>query len=46
MAWWHYDDGTPAPWGKGRFDPERLITLLLILAPTGLMMILVHLGKK
>jgi hypothetical protein len=20
MSYWHYPDGAPAPWGKGRFD--------------------------
>lgn len=46
MAWWHYDDGTPAPWGKGRFDPEHLISALLVFAPLGLAIVIGIWGKK
>lgn len=46
MAWWHYDDGAPAPWGKGRFDPEHLVVGLLLLVPAVLAVILGLRGGK
>lgn len=31
MAYWHYEDGSPAPWGKGTFDPSHAAPMVIVL---------------
>ena len=37
MAWFHDSEGRPATWRTGRFDPEHLYPLLVIVAAVVLM---------
>lgn len=46
MAWFHYEDGTPAPWFKGKFDPEHLMVGILVMSPVIFVLIEGCPGKK
>lgn len=45
MAFWHYPDGTPAPWGKGKFDWSHLQSLFLLAAIVSLLFLRRLLGE-